>query len=142
MKTDNTNIPTWLLRMCNQPLLMYMTFKQFGFFGGLKFMFRTTQIELYFWFIRNCKWYRNRVHKKVVAQFGEAGEIMFDMMVDVPNWDPKKLLNKHPEFKQQFVENFNEHKQSVLADYIKSGKLKTEEEIQEFNEQVKLENFI
>lgn len=55
-------------------------------------------------------------------------------MVDVPNWDPKKLLNKHPEFKQQFVENFNEHKQSVLADYIKSGKLKTEEEIQEFNE--------
>lgn len=105
-------------------------------------MFRTAQIELYFWFIRNWKWYRNRVHKKVVAQFGEAGEILFDVMVDMPNCDPKKLLNKHPKFKQRFVENFNERKQSVLADYIKSGKLKTEEEIQEFNEQVKLENFI
>ena len=56
------------------------------------------------------------------------------MMVDMPNCDPKKLLDKHPEFKQRFVENFNEHKQSVLADYIKSGKLKTKEEIQEFNE--------
>lgn len=142
MKTNNIDIPTWLLRICNQPLFMYVTFKQFGFFEGLKFMFRTAQIELYFWFIRNCKWYRNRVHKKVVAQFGEAGEILFDMMVDMPNCDPKKLLNKHPKFKQQFVEIFNESKQSVLADYIKSGKLNTEEEIQEFNEQVKLENFI
>lgn len=142
MKTDNTNIPMWLLRICNQPLLIYMTFKQFGFLGGLKFMFKTIQIELYFWFIRNCKWYRNRVHKKVVAQFGEAGEIMFDMMVDTPNWDPKKLLNKHPEFKQSFIENFESVKQDVINTHIQSGELKTEEDIRKFGEELKLENFI
>ena len=142
METNNIDIPAWLLQICRQPLFMYTTFKQFGFFGGLKFMFRTMQTGLYFWFIRNCKWYRNRIHKNMVAQFGEAGEILFEMMVDTPNWDPKKLLNNHPEFKQSFIENFEAVKQDVINTHIQSGELKTEEDIRKFGEELKLENFI
>lgn len=142
MKTDNTNIPTWLLRICSQPLFIYMTFKQFGFFKGLKTLYNYAHAYFYFWFIRNCKWYRNKLHKRLKNLGGEECEMLFDMMVDMPNWDPKKMLNKYPKFRQEFIKNFEENKQSVINDHIKSGELKTEEEIQEFSEQLKLENFI
>lgn len=142
MKTDNTNIPTWLLRICSQPLFIYMTFKQFGFFRGLKTLYNYAHAYFYFWFIRNCKWYRNKLHKRLKNLGGEECEMLFDMMVDMPNWDPKKMLNKYPKFRQEFIKNFEENKQSVINDHIKSGELKTEEEIQEFSEQLKLENFI
>lgn len=142
MKTDNTNIPMWLLRICNQPLFIYMTFKQFGFFNGLKILFSYTHTFFYFWFIRNCKWYRNRVYKNLKSKYGDAGEMLFEMMVDTPNWDPKKLLNKHPEFKQSFIENFEAVKQDVINTHIQSGELKTEEDIRKFGEELKLENFI
>lgn len=142
MKTNNINIPTWLLRFSSTPLIVYTTFKEFGFFKGLKILYNYTHVYFYFWFIRNCKWYRNKLHKRLKNLCGEEGEILFDMMVDMPNCDPKKILNKYPKFRQEFIKKFEENKQSIIDDHIKSGELKTEEEIQEFSEQLKLENFI
>lgn len=142
METNNNGIPKWLLRICTTPLFIYSNFKQNGFLGGIKTTYRSIQVSLYFWLLRNCKWYRNRVYKNLTNQFGKPGELLFDIMIDTPNWNPKKLLNKHPEFKQQFIENFDKCKQNVIDDYIKSGELNTEEDIRKLEEGLKLEDFI
>lgn len=99
MKTNNINTPTWLLRFSSTPLIVYTTFKEFGFFKGLKTLYNYAHAYFYFWFIRNCKWYRNKLHKRLKNLCGEEGEILFDMMVDMPNCDPKKILNKYPKFR-------------------------------------------
>lgn len=139
MKTSN--IPMWLLRICSRPIFIYCTFKQNGFFNGLRSLFMFAYIDIHFWMIRNCKWYRNILHKKY-AKCGEEGEMLFDLIVNYWDINVKDFLNKYPKFKQNFLEHFDEVKQTVIENHVKSGELKTEEEIREFSEQLKLENFI
>ena len=96
MKTSN--IPMWLLRICSHPIFIYCTFKQNGFFNGLRSLFMSTYINTHFWMIRNCKWYRNILHKKY-AKCGEEGEMLFDLIVNYWDINVKDFLNKYTKFK-------------------------------------------
>lgn len=121
------------------PGYVYMTYKQNGFIKGTINVYNYLKIEFIGYLYRHCKWFNKFLTNRAK---GEGQLILLDLVYGSKDWSLKNAVNKYPEFREFFINNFEQLKEDSCNKIIKEHNITDKNEIQKIKDSFKLEDYV